>query len=224
KFRVLSIDQRFEHFVVMFLPALIVVIVAAALWTLALKILFGLVLSGGLDPSDYSTRRPDGRRYRLFVDEDRQFLERAKAGSGQYDVTGRIVQLEVAERDRDQVAAKAGDIADGQDGVDVALLAEYEIFDAPDHVFFVVDDELQLDGLSAVASSDLRRFQGRQGDFLRRGTIHPRKSDDRNDDHGGRPPVHDIPRRSNVIALLVWRIARAVWLTDLDRHWGPRWR
>lgn len=54
KFRILSIYQRFEHFVVMFLTALIVVIVAAALWTLTLKILFGLVLSGGLDPSDYS--------------------------------------------------------------------------------------------------------------------------------------------------------------------------
>ena len=54
KFRLLSLYQRFEHFVVMFLTALIVVIVVAALWTLTLKILFGLVLSGGLDPSDYS--------------------------------------------------------------------------------------------------------------------------------------------------------------------------
>ena len=54
KFRLLSLYQRFEHFVVMFLTALIVVIVVAALWTLTLKILCGLVLSGGLDPSDYS--------------------------------------------------------------------------------------------------------------------------------------------------------------------------
>ena len=54
KFRLLSLYQRFEHFVVMFLTALIVVIVVAALWTLTLKILFGLVLAGGLDPSDYS--------------------------------------------------------------------------------------------------------------------------------------------------------------------------
>jgi uncharacterized membrane protein (DUF373 family) len=54
KFRLLSLYQRFEYFVVMFLTALIVVIVVAALWTLTLKILFGLVLSGGLDPSDYS--------------------------------------------------------------------------------------------------------------------------------------------------------------------------
>jgi uncharacterized membrane protein (DUF373 family) len=54
KFRLLSLYQRFEHFVVMFLTALIVVIVVAALWSLTLKILFGLVLSGGLDPSDYS--------------------------------------------------------------------------------------------------------------------------------------------------------------------------
>jgi len=54
KFRLLSLYQRFEHFVVMFLTALIVVIVVAALWTLTLKILFGLVLAGGLDPSEFS--------------------------------------------------------------------------------------------------------------------------------------------------------------------------
>jgi uncharacterized membrane protein (DUF373 family) len=40
--------------VVMFLTALITVIVIAAVWNLSLKILFGLVLSGSLDPSDYS--------------------------------------------------------------------------------------------------------------------------------------------------------------------------
>jgi uncharacterized membrane protein (DUF373 family) len=54
KFRLLSLYQRFEHVVVMFLTALIVVIVIAAVWNLSLKILFGLVLSGSLDPSDYS--------------------------------------------------------------------------------------------------------------------------------------------------------------------------
>ena len=36
------------------LTALIVVIVIAAVWSLSLKILFGLVLSGSLDPFDYS--------------------------------------------------------------------------------------------------------------------------------------------------------------------------
>src|SRR6201995_5080718 len=54
KFRLLSLYQRFEHIVVLILTALIAVIVVAALWTLSLKILFGLVLSGSLDPSDYS--------------------------------------------------------------------------------------------------------------------------------------------------------------------------
>ena len=54
QFRLLSLYQRFEHFVVLCLTALIVVIVVVALWTLSLKILFGLVLSGSLDPSDYS--------------------------------------------------------------------------------------------------------------------------------------------------------------------------
>jgi hypothetical protein len=38
----------------MFLTARVAVIVIAAVWNLSLKILFGLVLSGSLDPSDYS--------------------------------------------------------------------------------------------------------------------------------------------------------------------------
>src|ERR1700720_3560875 len=54
KFRLLALYQRFEHFVVLILTALIAVIVVAAIWNLSLKILFGLVLSGSLDPSDYS--------------------------------------------------------------------------------------------------------------------------------------------------------------------------
>ncbi|WP_094193646.1 phosphate-starvation-inducible PsiE family protein [Bradyrhizobium viridifuturi] len=54
RFRLLSLYQRFEHIVVLFLTALIAVVIVAALWTLSLKILFGLVLSGSLDPSDYS--------------------------------------------------------------------------------------------------------------------------------------------------------------------------
>jgi uncharacterized membrane protein (DUF373 family) len=54
EFRLLSAYQLFEHVVIMFLTALIAVIVVAAVWNLTLKILFGLVLSGGLDPSDYS--------------------------------------------------------------------------------------------------------------------------------------------------------------------------
>jgi uncharacterized membrane protein (DUF373 family) len=54
EFRLLSLYQRFEHVVIAILTALIAVIVVVAVWNLSLKILFGLVLSGGLDPSDYS--------------------------------------------------------------------------------------------------------------------------------------------------------------------------
>jgi uncharacterized membrane protein (DUF373 family) len=53
KFRLLSLYQRFEHIIVIILTALIAVIVAAAVWSLSLQILFGLVLSGSFDPSDY---------------------------------------------------------------------------------------------------------------------------------------------------------------------------
>ena len=53
QFRLLSLYERFEQVVIMFLTTLIAVIVIAAVWNLSLKILFGLVLSGSLDPSDY---------------------------------------------------------------------------------------------------------------------------------------------------------------------------
>jgi hypothetical protein len=54
EFRLLSLYQRFEHVVILVLTFLIAVIVVAAVWNLTLKILFGIVLSGSLDPSDYS--------------------------------------------------------------------------------------------------------------------------------------------------------------------------
>jgi len=52
--RLLSLYQRFEQIVVLVLTALIAIIVVAALWSLCVKILFGLFLSGSLDPSDYA--------------------------------------------------------------------------------------------------------------------------------------------------------------------------
>src|SRR3981189_2459693 len=53
EFKLLSLYQRFEHVVIPILTALIAIVVVVAVWNLSLKILFGLVLSGGLDPSDY---------------------------------------------------------------------------------------------------------------------------------------------------------------------------
>jgi uncharacterized membrane protein (DUF373 family) len=52
--RLLSLYQRFEQIVVLVLTALIAIIVVAALWSLCVKILFGVFLSGSLDPSDYA--------------------------------------------------------------------------------------------------------------------------------------------------------------------------
>ena len=54
KFRLLSLYQRFEHIVVLILTALIAIIVVVAVWNLTLKIVFGLILPGNLDPSDYA--------------------------------------------------------------------------------------------------------------------------------------------------------------------------
>jgi uncharacterized membrane protein (DUF373 family) len=53
-FAPLSLYQRFEQAVVVVLTALIAVVVVVAVWTLAVKILFGLLLSGSVDPFEYS--------------------------------------------------------------------------------------------------------------------------------------------------------------------------
>lgn len=54
EFRLLTLYERFEHVVIMILTALIAIVVVVAVWNLILKILFGLIVSGGFDPSDYS--------------------------------------------------------------------------------------------------------------------------------------------------------------------------
>src|ERR1700761_8096290 len=54
QFKLLSLYQRFEHIVVTILTALIAIIVVVAVWNLTLKIVFGLLLPGNLDPSDYT--------------------------------------------------------------------------------------------------------------------------------------------------------------------------
>jgi uncharacterized membrane protein (DUF373 family) len=54
QFKLLSLYQRFEHIVITILTALIAVVVVVAVWNLARKIVFGLVLPGNLDPSDYA--------------------------------------------------------------------------------------------------------------------------------------------------------------------------
>ena len=48
----MSFYQRFEHAVVVILIALIAIVIVAAVWSLALKVLGGLILMGGFDPAD----------------------------------------------------------------------------------------------------------------------------------------------------------------------------
>jgi uncharacterized membrane protein (DUF373 family) len=50
----LTAYQKFEQVIILVLTALIAVVVVVAVWNLALKILFGVVLSSTLDPSDYA--------------------------------------------------------------------------------------------------------------------------------------------------------------------------
>src|ERR1700674_1611124 len=54
KLKLFSLFQRFEHIILIILTAMISIIVVVAVWNLSLKILFGLILPGNLDPSDYA--------------------------------------------------------------------------------------------------------------------------------------------------------------------------
>jgi uncharacterized membrane protein (DUF373 family) len=54
EFRLLSLYQRFEHGVILILTGLIAIVIAVAMWNLILKVVVGLVVGGGFDPSNYS--------------------------------------------------------------------------------------------------------------------------------------------------------------------------
>ena len=54
QWRLLTFYQKFEQVVVLILTGLIALIIAAAVWNLALKILFALILTGSFDPTDYT--------------------------------------------------------------------------------------------------------------------------------------------------------------------------
>jgi uncharacterized membrane protein (DUF373 family) len=53
RWRLLTFYQKFEHTVVLVLSALIAIVVALAVWNLALKIIMS-ILSSGFDPTDYA--------------------------------------------------------------------------------------------------------------------------------------------------------------------------
>jgi uncharacterized membrane protein (DUF373 family) len=53
RWRAMTVYNQFEHFVVMFLTALIAVVIVAALWNLTLKIIYNLILTDSFDPTDY---------------------------------------------------------------------------------------------------------------------------------------------------------------------------
>jgi uncharacterized membrane protein (DUF373 family) len=48
----MTLYYKFEHVISLILTSLMVVVIVSAVWNLALKILTGLVLAGGFDPTD----------------------------------------------------------------------------------------------------------------------------------------------------------------------------
>ncbi|WP_371416317.1 phosphate-starvation-inducible PsiE family protein [Rubellimicrobium sp. CFH 75288] len=53
RWAVLTLYQRFEQVVTIALSGLLIVVILAAMWNLLLRVLFGLVLEGSLDPTDH---------------------------------------------------------------------------------------------------------------------------------------------------------------------------
>jgi uncharacterized membrane protein (DUF373 family) len=54
KWQLLTFYERFEQVVILVLSGLISIVVALAVWNLVLKLVAGVVLSSGFDPTDYS--------------------------------------------------------------------------------------------------------------------------------------------------------------------------
>ena len=54
KWQLLTFYERFEQVVILVLSGLISIVVALAVWNLVLKVVAGVVLSSGFDPTDYS--------------------------------------------------------------------------------------------------------------------------------------------------------------------------
>lgn len=50
----LTVYQQFEHFVLMFLTALIALVIVAGVWNLTLNIFYTLILTDRFDPTDYA--------------------------------------------------------------------------------------------------------------------------------------------------------------------------
>jgi hypothetical protein len=50
----LTLYRRFEHAVILLLTGIFAVVVVATVWNVALNVLFGVVLSGALGPSNYA--------------------------------------------------------------------------------------------------------------------------------------------------------------------------
>lgn len=61
------------------------------------------------------------------------------AGAWKHDVPAWIVELEATEGYRDEMTTGANEIADREDGVDVAVLAKDEVADSSDHLALVAD-------------------------------------------------------------------------------------
>ena len=51
---VLTAYEKFEHAVILFLTGLIAIVIVAAVWNLAIKILLSVIVSNAFDPTDYA--------------------------------------------------------------------------------------------------------------------------------------------------------------------------
>ena len=73
---------------------------------------------------------------------DGQFSESCLAGAWKHNLSTLIVELETMEGYCDEMTTGANEIADREDGVDVAILTKYEVANHSDHLALVADHRL----------------------------------------------------------------------------------
>src|SRR5689334_14805345 len=109
----LTLYERFEHVVVLVLTGLIAIVIVAAIWNLAIKILFSLIMAGDLDPTEYAVFQSvfgmiftvmialEFKRSLLIVTERKETVIQARAVLllALLAIVRKLIILDVAETD-----------------------------------------------------------------------------------------------------------------------------
>lgn len=137
------------------------------------------------------------------ADINRQLCERSAACARQNGIVGRIVQLELTERNGHEMARQACRIVYRNDHINIAVFAKDEVADPSDPVVLVADHRPEFERVGTIAFGDLRRLQRRQPDLLCRRVIDRLLK--RDDDQHGYQEQREVERlHQNSFRLQDW--------------------